>query len=127
MFMGLLAYSMALWGTPLLKFFDPNAEVVAIGREYLAAVGPSYVTYGAAIVLGNAFSGIGATKKTLKLDLFIVLLVQLPLSVLAVATLRERGALWGAIAIAYAVSALVYGFAYARSREFWPGPRMSSP
>jgi len=121
-FMGLLAYSMALWGRPLLRFFDPTVEVVNIGMEYLAAVGPSYVTYGAAIVLGNAFSGIGATRKTLHLDLFIVLLVQVPLSVLAVATLRERTALWGAIATSYAVSALVYGVAYARSRQLWPGP-----
>lgn len=118
--MGLLAYTMALWGTPLLQFFDPTPRVVDIGREYLAAVGPSYVTYGAAIVLGNAFSGIGATRKTLRLDLIVVLLVQIPLSVLAVVFVKQRTGLWGAIATAYAASAIVYGVAYVRSREFWP-------
>ncbi|MBI2395781.1 MAG: MATE family efflux transporter [Deltaproteobacteria bacterium] len=119
-FMGLLAYTMALWGAPLLQFFDPTPRVVEIGREYLAAVGPSYVTYGAAIVLGNAFSGIGATRKTLRLDLIVVLLVQIPLSMLAVVFVKQRTGLWGAIATAYAASAIVYGVAYVRSREFWP-------
>jgi putative MATE family efflux protein len=118
--MGVLAYSMGLWGAPLLRFFDENPHVVAIGREYLAAVGPSYVTYGAAIVLGNAFSGIGATRKTLRLDLVIVLLIQVPLCLIAVLARGSRDALWAAIATSYAVSALVYGVAYVRSREFWP-------
>jgi len=117
--MGILAYSMGLWGGPLLAFFDDNPQVVAIGREYLAAVGPSYITYGAAIVLGNAFSGIGATRKTLRLDLVIVLLIQLPLCLIAVKFRGSRDALWSAIATSYAVSAIVYGVAYVRSREFW--------
>ncbi len=121
-FMGVLAYCMGLWGAPLLSFFDDNPHVVAIGREYLAAVGPSYVTYGAAIVLGNAFSGIGATRKTLRLDLVIVLLIQVPLCLLAVLARGSRDALWAAIATSYAVSALVYGVAYVRSREFWKQP-----
>lgn len=118
--MGILAFAMGLWGGPLLRFFDPTPEVVAIGREYLAAVGPSYVTYGAAIVLGNAFSGIGATRKTLRLDLFAVLLVQIPLCLLAAFGRGSRDALWSAIATSYALSAIIYGVAYARSREFWP-------
>lgn len=119
-FMAALAYLTTLFSGPILSFFDPRPEVVEIGREYLGTVGPSYVTYGAAIVLGNAFSGIGATRKTLHLDLIVVLLVQLPLSLLAVFAVRQRTALFGAIALAYGVSALVYGVAYARSRELWP-------
>ncbi len=119
-FMGILAFAMSLWATPILAFFDSTPEVIEIGREYLAAVAPSYVTYGAAIVLGNAFAGIGATKKTFRLDLIIVCLIQLPLCLLAVTVRHERGALWSAIATANAVSAIVYGIAYVRSREFWP-------
>ncbi len=118
--MGLLAFAMSLWASPLLAFFDPNPRVIEIGREYLAAVGPSYVTYGAAIVLGNAFSGVGATRKTLRLDLIIVLAIQVPLCLLAVSMRGERRALWGAIATANAISAVVYGIAYARAKEFWP-------
>lgn len=118
--MGILAFAMSLWSGPLLRFFDSSDRVVDIGREYLAAVGPSYVTYGAAIVLGNAFSGIGATRKTLRLDLVVVCAIQLPLSILAVVASGRRQSLWSAIATANAISALVYGFAYVRSREFWP-------
>jgi Na+-driven multidrug efflux pump len=102
--MGILAFSMGMWGGPLLAFFDDTPRVVAIGREYLAAVGPSYITYGAAIVVGNAFSGIGATRKTLRLDLAIVLLIQVPLCLIAVLFRGSRDALWSAIATA--VSAL---------------------
>lgn len=119
-FMAVLAYGVSLGSGPLLRFFDSDPTVVEIGREYLSAVGPSYVTYGAAIVLGNAFSGIGATRKTLHLDLVVVLAVQIPLSILAVVLFRQRTALWGAIATSYAASAFVYGVAYARSRELWP-------
>lgn len=118
--MGILAFAMGLWGAPLLRFFDDTPEVVAIGREYLAAVGPSYITYGAAIVLGNAFSGIGATRRTLRLDLFLVFVIQLPLCLVAAFWRGSREALWSAIATAYGASAIVYGVAYARSREFWP-------
>lgn len=119
-FMGVLAWITTLFSGPILAFFDDTPAVVAIGREYLGAVGPSYVTYGAAIVLGNAFSGIGATRRTLRLDLIVVLAIQLPLSLLAAFAVRERTALWGAIAAAYAVSAVVYGVSYARSGELWP-------
>jgi len=46
--------------------------------------------------------------------------VQIPLSVLAVVLLHERHSLWSAIATANAVSAIVYGIAYGRSRTLWP-------
>lgn len=118
--MAVLAYVMAIWATPVLRFFDSDLEVIAIGREYLASVGPSYVTYGAAIVLGNAFSGAGATRTTLRLDLAVVAAIQIPLCVIAVKVFPgQRQQLWSAIATANAVSAVVYGVAYARSRIFW--------
>jgi len=115
-----IAFAMSIWATPILRFFADETGVVAIGREYLDAVGPSYVTYGAAIVLGNAFAGIGATRLTFKLDAIIVGLVQIPLSILAVVFRHERHTLWSAIATANAVSAIVYGVAYGRSKTLWP-------
>jgi putative MATE family efflux protein len=118
--MAVLAFAMTIWATPILRFFADEMHVVAIGREYLDAVGPSYVTYGAAIVLGNAFAGIGATRLTFKLDAIIVGLVQIPLSILAVVFRHERHTLWSAIATANAVSAIVYGVAYGRSKTLWP-------
>ena len=66
------------------------------------------------------FSGIGATRKTLRLDLFAVLLVQIPLCLVATFGRGSRDALWSAIATSYALSAIIYGVAYARSRDFWP-------
>lgn len=119
--MAILAYVMALWSTPVLRFFASDHEVIAIGREYLASVGPSYITYGAAIVLGNAFSGAGATRTTLRLDLVVVGAIQIPLCILAVKLFPgQRTQLWAAIATANAISAVVVGVAYARSKIFWP-------
>jgi putative MATE family efflux protein len=119
--MGVLAFAVTVWTPAILGFFDDDKGVIAIGKEYLATVAPSYVTYGAAIVLGNAFSGAGLTRTTLKLDLIVVLGVQLPLCLLVVGTMPgNRGALWSAIATANAVSAVVIGIAYARERTFWP-------
>ncbi|GAC1352218.1 MAG: MATE family efflux transporter [Polyangiales bacterium] len=118
--MGLLALFVSIWGGALLNFFDHDPKVIHIGVEYLAVVAPSYVTYGAAIVLGNAFSGASATRTTLKLDLVIVCCVQVPLSfVLVILMHQSRHSLWAAVATTNAVSALVYGIAYARSRLFW--------
>jgi putative MATE family efflux protein len=125
--MGCYATVIAIWGAPLLRFFDDNAQVVQIGVEYLAIVAPSYMMYGVCIVLGNALGGAFATRLTLRLDLVIVFGIQLPLSILAVATSRGRIPLWSAIAITNAVSALVYGVVYARSTIFWPKPPPEEP
>ncbi len=119
--MALLAAAMSVWSVSVLSFFDNESRVVAVGQEYLSAVGPSYVTYGAAIVLGNALSGIGATRLTLRLDLLIVLGVQIPLSLGAVTLFsHQRTSLWGAIATTNALSAIVYGVSYGRHKTLWP-------
>ncbi len=120
MAMALLAWLVIAAAGPILGFFDHDPAVLAIGREYLRVVAPSYVTYGAAIVLGNAFSGVGETRRTFKLDMLIVLLVQLPLSALAVKLAAQtRTPLWSAIAAANAISLLLYAAAYARADVFW--------
>ena len=47
--------------------------------------------------------------------------IQIPLSFLVVIVLHKgRHALWSAIATTNAISAIVYGVSYARSRTFWP-------
>ncbi len=114
--MALLAWAAVRWAVPILGFFDPTPAVIAIGREYLGVVAFSYVGYGAAIVLGNAYAGFGATRVTLRLDLLVVLALQIPLMVGAVKLHGQRHGLFAAIAIAYLASAALYVATYVRHR-----------
>lgn len=114
--MALLAWAAVRWAVPILGFFDPTPAVIAIGREYLGIVAFSYVGYGAAIVLGNAYAGFGATRVTLRLDLLVVLALQIPLMVGAVKLHGQRHGLFAAIAIAYLASAALYVATYVRHR-----------
>lgn len=114
--MALLAFAVVRFATPVLGFFDPTPAVVAIGREYLGLVAWSYVGYGAAIVLGNAYAGFGATRVTLRLDLLVVLALQIPLMLGAVRLHGQRHGLFVAVAVAYVASALLYVATYARYR-----------
>ena len=53
--------------------------IVQRAKDYLLFVGPSYMAFGFAIVLGNALVGAGATRLALRIDLVLVLAVQAPL------------------------------------------------
>jgi Na+-driven multidrug efflux pump len=80
-------------------------------------VAPSYVGLGVGIVLGNAMAGAGATKTTFAIDAFVVLGVQVPLSVLAVTSFGGTlPGLFRCVAVTNGVSALTYALVYARGR-----------
>jgi putative MATE family efflux protein len=115
--MALVAVAYRAYGPQIIGFFDPRAEVVAIGQSYVSIVGLSYVGLGIGIVLGSAIQGSGATKQTLSLDSVVVLGFQVPACALVVAAFGwpiER--LWYAVAITYAAFAVVYAIAYQRGR-----------
>jgi putative MATE family efflux protein len=104
-------------GPSIIGFFDSNPEVIAAGMEYFRWVGPSYVALGVGIVLGSAIQGAGATRQALLLDASVVLLFQLPLSLVAVlAPNTTTATLWQVVALTYLTFALVHVWAYRRGR-----------
>lgn len=105
------------WGEAILRVFDDEAAPVAIALRYLHIVAPSYVALGMGVVLGNAMTGAGATRTTLAVDAFVLLVVHAPLTI-AVAWLRREGPapLFACVAVTNLASALAYGLVYARGR-----------
>lgn len=103
----------------VVAFFDGTEQVVRFATEYIAWVGPSYVALGVGIVLGSAIQGAGATRLTLAVDALVVLLLQVPASLLAVFTLRHGPSrLFQVVAATYVVYALVYVAVYRRGTFF---------
>ena len=96
-------------GERFLRFFTTQDDIVRRAQDYLAVVGPSYAAFGFAIVLGNALVGAGATRLALRVDLVLVLAVQLPLMLVVTAALRAPPAgLWAAVVVVNVMSAIVY-------------------
>lgn len=119
-FLGMLAIAGLYMGLaePIVAFFDPTPAVVAIGREYLMIVGPSYAFLGVAAVLSSALSGAGATLSSFILDLIVVFGIQVPVGIVLIGQgFVGRPGAWWILALANVASALIYGFWY--SRRAW--------
>lgn len=115
--MALLALVYWTFGKPLVGLFDDEPEVVAMALDYFRWVGLSYVGLGTGVVLGSAIQGAGATRQALLLDAAVVLLLQLPASVLAV-SLRDATPtrLFQSVALTYFAFAMVHAYSYWRGR-----------
>jgi putative MATE family efflux protein len=113
--MALLAFVYQWLGEPIIRFFDGDAPVVGIALGYLRTIAPSYVALGLGIVLGSAMTGAGATRTTMLIDLAVVLGVQLPCAVAAVAVgTPTLSRLWLVVVATNVVSALAYATSYKR-------------
>jgi putative MATE family efflux protein len=111
----LLIAAVFLLGEQILRIFDDEAAPVGIALSYLHVVAPSYVGLGAAVVLGNAMAGAGATRVTFVVDLVVILIFQVPLSIISVVGFGVGlEALFRCVAATNAFGAVVYGYVYTR-------------
>ncbi|HEY3497067.1 MAG TPA: MATE family efflux transporter [Polyangiaceae bacterium] len=111
--MGSLALLYLLYGREIVMFFDAEPSVVSTALSYFARVGISYVGLGVGIVLGAAMQGAGATRRAFLLDSSVVLLFQLPASLLvAMAPGARFEHLCVIVAITYVGFAIVHGASY---------------
>lgn len=108
----LLIIAIFQWAGPILRVFDDDPGPVGIAIDYLRIVAPSYVALGVGIVLGNAMSGAGATRTTFTIDALVILLFQLPVSLLFGAGGIHR--LFQCVAVTNCVSAIAYAVVYHR-------------
>ena len=103
------------FGERVLRLFDDDDVPVRIAMLYLWIVAPSYLGLGLGVVLGNAMTGAGATRVTLVVDAIVVLCVQAPLCVIAVAYAGAGLAgLFRCVAACGWASAIAYAFTYLR-------------
>lgn len=114
--MGALALVYRLFGASIVALFDDNPSVIAVALSYVRWVGPSYVALGVGVVLGSAIQGAGATRQALRLDALVVLLFQLPLSLLVVKVTKTPIGLWQTVALTYVAFALVHARSYFRGK-----------
>lgn len=115
--MAALALLYFAYGREIVSFFDSTPAVVDTSLTYLRRVGLSYIGLGVGIVLGAAMQGAGATRRVLLLDAAVVLLFQLPASVLvALSATAKFEHLCTVIAITYVAFALVHAISYRRGR-----------
>ncbi|HYO93644.1 MAG TPA: MATE family efflux transporter [Polyangiaceae bacterium] len=115
--MALLALLYRAYGDTIVGFFDADPRVVAAALAYFKWVGLSYIALGVGIVLGSAIQGAGATLLALLLDAAVVLLFQLPLSLLVVLLPQAQVVhLWQVVALTYFTFALVHVWSYRRGR-----------
>ncbi len=99
----------------IVQLFVPDAEVAAVGREYLWIVGLTYPMLGVAVVLSHALQGATDTVSSFVIDTAVIVLVQAPLMIVAVAVFdMPRTAIWYAIGIGNILSAIGYAWWYRR-------------
>lgn len=113
--MVLLCWAYRRWGETIVRFFDEDAFIVRGALAYLRTVAPSYAALGIGIVLGCAMAGAGATRRTLTLDLAVVLGFQIPAALLMVVLPNPTPTkVWWVLAATNVLSGVVYAVAYRR-------------
>jgi putative MATE family efflux protein len=97
----------------ILAFFDPDARVASVGREYLTRVGPSYLLLVVGVVLSQAMAGAGATRLSLWLDAGSLWLLVVPAALLGTLVFDiSHATLFSVMAAGNLVGALVFFAAY---------------
>jgi putative MATE family efflux protein len=89
-----------VYNEPLVRFFTADAEVVAIGAEWLRILSYSYFVYGWWMVSTQAFNGAGDTMTPTRINLVFFWLIQIPLSYVLAISLgwQHSGVFWGVFA-----------------------------
>jgi putative MATE family efflux protein len=94
-----LAVSVVFFLIPdrLIAIFTTDAQVIAIGGEWLRILSYSYFVYGWWMVSVQAFNGAGDTMTPTKINLVFFWLIQIPLSYALAITLgwAHSGVFWG--------------------------------
>ena len=117
-----------VWAPSIIRFFDADQRVVAVGVEYIQAVALTYGFLGGTIVLSQAMAGAGATLEILILDGIVLGLLVVPAAFIVVSILDlPREVLWKVLAWGNIVGALIYGGYYFRGRFLHKTIEYSSP
>ena len=86
-----------VYNQELIGLFSGNANVIAIGAEWLRILSYSYFVYGWWMVSVQAFNGAGDTATPTKINLVFFWLIQIPLSYFLAIPLdwQHSGVFWG--------------------------------
>lgn len=109
--LGLLTFAAVyLFGDEMMKVFTKDADVVAVGKEYLLIIGGFFIVHGALNVYNGALRGAGDTLFPMLTSLVCLWLIRIPLAYYLSSWLGRSG-IWWAIGISIAIG-LVATFVY---------------
>ena len=105
--LGLLTFAAVyLFGDEMMKVFTKDADVVAIGKEYLLIIGGFFIIHGALNVYNGALRGAGDTLFPMITSLVCLWLIRIPLAYYLSSWLGRSG-IWWAIGISITIGLLV--------------------
>ena len=105
--LGLLTFAAVyLFGDEMMKVFTKDADVVAIGKEYLLIIGSFFIVHGALNVYNGALRGAGDTLFPMITSLVCLWLIRIPLAYYLSSWLGRCG-IWWAIGISIAIGLIV--------------------
>ena len=115
--LGLLTFAAVyLFGDEMMKVFTKDADVVAIGKEYLLIIGGFFIIHGALNVYNGALRGAGDTLFPMITSLVCLWLIRIPLAYYLSSWLGRNG-IWWAIGISITIG-LIVTFVYYKM-GFW--------
>lgn len=115
--LGLLTFAAVyLFGDEMMKVFTKDADVVAIGKEYLLIIGGFFIIHGALNVYNGALRGAGDTLFPMITSLVCLWLIRIPLAYYLSSWLGRNG-IWWAIGISITIG-LIVTFVYYKI-GFW--------
>jgi putative MATE family efflux protein len=79
-YMAAAAVLLTLFARPLIAFFDPTPQVVALGSECLRVVGLSMIASSAGVVLARGFDGAGNTVPAMAINLLTLWGMEVPVA-----------------------------------------------
>lgn len=80
LFLLLVSICYFIWAAPLIRLFNTDAAVVAVGVESLRIFSIGYLSYGVAMVINQSFSGAGDTRTPTLINFITFWLLQIPLA-----------------------------------------------
>lgn len=105
--LGLLTFTAVyLFGDEMMKVFTKDADVVAIGKEYLLIIGGFFIIHGALNVYNGALRGAGDTLFPMITSLVCLWLIRIPLAYYLSSWLGRCG-IWWAIGFSITIGLIV--------------------
>lgn len=105
--LGLLTFTAVyLFGDEMMKVFTKDADVVAIGKEYLLIIGGFFIIHGALNVYNGALRGAGDTLFPMITSLVCLWLIRIPLAYYLSSWLGRNG-IWWAIGFSITIGLIV--------------------
>jgi len=99
---------LTIWAPALIRVFDANPQVVAVGAAYIRTTSLFYVFVGVAIVLGRGLIGAGDTVPPMVFTIISLWGFQVPLAVVLSRTVTPpTQGIWWAIACAVTVHGIL--------------------